>query len=129
MHHGVFRELLLLFTIVSTEVITLSLHARHLRDLTTVVSSSAGVEPSEPFAAEAMGPADTGLLAIIAMLIIPNFTLIHPYLHLLIMAPLLVFTGCHRALLEAAKGSESQVQERSRPPARVPAPSGSTCCL
>ena len=39
--------------------------------------------------------------AIVAMLIIPQFFLVHPYLHLLIMAPLLVWTGCQRSLLMA----------------------------
>ena len=58
---------------------------------------------------ERMQPSDTGLVLIGAMLIIPQLTLIHPYLHLLIMAPLLVFTGCHRAKLELDKGAASQV--------------------
>jgi hypothetical protein len=44
------------------------------------------------------------------MLVIPQFTLIHPYLHLLIMAPLLVFVGCERALTESQKGAASQVR-------------------
>ena len=56
----------------------------------------------------------TGLLVIGAMLIIPQFTLIHPYLHLLIMAPLLVYTGCQRALVEVSKGSESQAETVSK---------------
>ena len=42
-------------------------------------------------------PADTGLALIGIMLVVPQYTLVHPYLHLLIMAPLCVFTGCHRA--------------------------------
>ncbi len=58
----------------------------------------------------AMSQANTGLILTGAMLIIPQFTLIHPYLHLLIMAPLLVFTGCHRAKLELDKGAASQVR-------------------
>jgi len=61
-----------------------------------------------------MRPADGGLCLIGLMLIVPQFTLIHPYLHLLIMAPLLVFTGCHRAQLELEKGDASQVETVSR---------------
>ena len=56
-----------------------------------------------------MQPSDAGLVMIGAMLVVPQFTLIHPYLHLLIIAPILVFTGCHRAKLELAKGDASQV--------------------
>jgi minor histocompatibility antigen H13 len=61
-----------------------------------------------------MQPSDAGLAAIAAMIVIPQFTLIHPYLHLLIMAPLLVFTGCHRAKLELDKGEASQVETVSK---------------
>ena len=49
-------------------------------------------------------------LAILAMLVVPNFYLVHPYLHLLIIAPILVWTGCQRSLLESQKSPEdSQV--------------------
>ena len=47
-----------------------------------------------------------------AMLIVPQLTLIHPYLHLLIVAPLLVWVGCEGALMEHQKAPEdSQVQQ------------------
>ena len=61
-----------------------------------------------------MSSATTGLMAVAAMIVIPQFTLIHPYLHLLIMAPLLVFIGCQRALVEASKGKESQMETVSK---------------
>merc|ERR1719502_1147163 len=49
------------------------------------------------------------------MLIAPQFYLIHPYLHLLIVAPLLVWVGCQRSLLEAQKAPEdSQVETVSK---------------
>ena len=54
--------------------------------------------------------ATNGLAAIALMIVVPQYTLIHPYLHLLIVAPLLVFTGCQRALIESAKGADSQVR-------------------
>ena len=55
------------------------------------------------------------------MLIVPQFVYIHHYLHLLLIAPLLVWIGCQRALLEAQKApGESQ--------ARVPLP-GPSCTL
>jgi len=60
------------------------------------------------------GPADTALLVIGIMLIVPQFTLIHPYLHLLIMAPLLVYTGCMRALADHQKGDASQAETVSK---------------
>ena len=49
-----------------------------------------------------------GLLA--GMLVVPQFVLIHHYLHLLIMAPLLVWIGCQRALVETSK-EDSQARE------------------
>ena len=53
--------------------------------------------------------------AIVAMLIVPQFFLVHPYLHLLIMAPLLVWTGCQRSLLMAQMAPEdSQVETVSK---------------
>ena len=53
--------------------------------------------------------------AIVAMLILPQFMLVHPYLHLLIMAPLLVWTGCQRSLLMAQMAPEdSQVETVSK---------------
>jgi len=61
-----------------------------------------------------MQPSDTGLVLIAVMIVVPQFTLIHPYLHLLIIAPLLVFTGCHRAKLEIDKGESSQVETVSK---------------
>ena len=61
-----------------------------------------------------MQPSDAGLVFIAAMLVVPQFTLIHPYLHLLIIAPLLVFTGCHRAKLEVDKGDASQVRAQKK---------------
>jgi len=48
------------------------------------------------------------------MLVVPQFTLVHPYLHLLIIAPLLVFTGCHRSKQELAKGDGAQVETVQR---------------
>ena len=62
----------------------------------------------------AQSAATNALLAIAAMLIVPQFTLVHPYLHLLIVAPLLVFAGCQRAALEAAKGAASQMETVSK---------------
>jgi minor histocompatibility antigen H13 len=62
----------------------------------------------------AQSAATNALLAIGAMLIVPQFTLVHPYLHLLIVAPLLVFAGCQRAALEAAKGTASQMETVSK---------------
>ena len=63
--------------------------------------------------------ASYGLLA--GMLIVPQFVLIHHYLHLLIMAPLLVWIGCQRALLEIRKApGESQVGPSRRPLHAVP---------
>tara|TARA_B100000795_G_C22426167_1_gene296355 strand:+ start:156 stop:473 length:318 start_codon:yes stop_codon:yes gene_type:complete len=54
-------------------------------------------------------------VAIVAMLIVPQFFLVHPYLHLLIMAPLLVWTGCQRSLLMAqVSPEESQVETVSK---------------
>jgi len=54
-------------------------------------------------------------VAIVAMLIVPQFFLVHPYLHLLIMAPLLVWTGCQRSLLMAQMAPEdSQVETVSK---------------
>jgi len=48
---------------------------------------------------------------VVAMLVLPNFVLIHPYLHLLILGPLLVWIGCQRSLLESLKApGESQVR-------------------
>ena len=47
--------------------------------------------------------------AMLIMLIAPQFYLIHPYLHLLIMSPLLVWIGCQNSLVEAQKGDDSQV--------------------
>ena len=58
--------------------------------------------------------ATNALMAIGAMLVVPQFTLVHPYLHLLIGAPLLVFAGCQRAALEAAKGAASQMETVSK---------------
>jgi len=59
----------------------------------------------------ASNPAATNGLGLIAiMIVIPQFTLIHPYLHLLIMAPLLVFTGCQRAV----KADKAQVETVSK---------------
>ena len=64
-----------------------------------------------------MAPSDNGMMLVLVMLIVPQFTLVHPYLHLLIVAPLLVYTGCHRAKLEIAKGDAAQARERAaRPP-------------
>ena len=54
-------------------------------------------------------------VAIVAMLVVPNFFLVHPYMHLLIMAPLLVWTGCQRSLLMAQMSpEESQVETVSK---------------
>ena len=54
-------------------------------------------------------------VAIVAMLIVPQFFLVHPYLHLLIVAPLLVWTGCQRSLLMAQMSpEESQVETVSK---------------
>ena len=53
--------------------------------------------------------------ALLAMLIVPQFYLIHPYMHLLIIAPLLVWTGCQRSLLESQKAPEdSQIETVSK---------------
>ena len=41
---------------------------------------------------------DTYYVALAAMLVVPNFVLVHPYLHLLLIAPLLVHVGSQRAL-------------------------------
>jgi hypothetical protein len=61
-------------------------------------------------------------VAVVAMLIVPQFVLIHPYLHLLIIGPLLVWIGCQRSLLESLKApGESQVRSGHKPPARPPA--------
>ena len=54
--------------------------------------------------------ANTGLMATAVMIVVPQFTLIHPYLHLLIVAPLLVFAVALLVLLfvvgtEASKSS------------------------
>jgi len=58
-------------------------------------------------------------VAMLAMLIVPQFVLIHPYLHLLIMGPLLVWIGCQRSLLESLKApGESQVRSGHKPPSR-----------
>lgn len=43
---------------------------------------------------------------VLVMIIVPQFVLIHPYLHLLIMAPLLVWIGCQRSLLQTLKSPE-----------------------
>jgi len=52
---------------------------------------------------------------VLAMLVVPQFVLIHHYLHLLIMAPLLVWIGCQRALIESKKAPEdSQVETVSK---------------
>lgn len=52
---------------------------------------------------------------IVGMLIVPQYVLIHPYLHLLILGPLLVWVGCQRSLLETRKApGESQVEVVSR---------------
>jgi len=57
----------------------------------------------------------TGLALIGAMLVVPQFTLIHPYLHLLLVAPLLVWTGCQGAITEANKApGESKVETVSK---------------
>jgi minor histocompatibility antigen H13 len=49
--------------------------------------------------------------ALLAMLVVPQYVLIHPYLHLLITAPLLVWIGCQRALIESQKApGESQME-------------------
>ena len=54
-------------------------------------------------------------VAIVAMLIVPQFFLVHPYLHLLIVAPLLVWTGCQRSLLQMETApEESQVETVSK---------------
>ena len=54
-------------------------------------------------------------VAIVAMLIVPQFFLVHPYLHLLIVAPLLVWTGCQRSLLQMeTPPEESQVETVSK---------------
>ena len=54
-------------------------------------------------------------IAILAMLVVPQFFLIHPYLHLIIAAPLLVWTGCQRSLLMAQMAPEdSQVETVSK---------------
>jgi len=50
-------------------------------------------------------------VAILAMLVVPQLTLIHPYLHLIIMAPLLVWTGCQRSLIESQKAPEDSQAE------------------
>ena len=68
-----------------------------------------------------MPPTTPGLALVGAMLVVPQFTLIHPYLHLLIIAPLLVWTGCQSALLEAQKSpEESQVRHVSAAHERRP---------
>jgi len=52
---------------------------------------------------------------LLMMLIVPQFVYIHHYLHLLLIAPLLVWIGCQRALLEAQKApGESQVETVSK---------------
>mmetsp|Transcript_45195 Transcript_45195/g.112364 ORF Transcript_45195/g.112364 Transcript_45195/m.112364 type:complete len:354 (+) Transcript_45195:31-1092(+) len=57
--------------------------------------------------------ASYGLLVV--MLTVPQFVLIHHHLHLLVMAPLLVWIGCQRALLESQKApGESQVETVSK---------------
>jgi len=53
----------------------------------------------------------TGLALVAVMIVVPQFMLIHPYLHLLIMAPLLVWTGCQKAKAEAAKAPEDSKVE------------------
>ena len=55
---------------------------------------------------ESLPTSTTGLVLVAAMLVVPQFTLIHPYLHLLIIAPLLVWTGCQNALVQAQKSPE-----------------------
>ena len=58
---------------------------------------------------------NTGLALVGAMLVIPQLTLIHPYLHLLLMAPLLVWTGCQGAITEAAKApGDSKIETVSK---------------
>lgn len=49
--------------------------------------------------------------AIAAMIVVPQFVLIHPYLHLLIIAPLLVWTGSKRALVQAQKQAAGEKVE------------------
>ena len=48
----------------------------------------------------------TEYAAIAAMLVVPQFVLIHPYLHLLLIAPLLVHTGSLRALAQSKLAPE-----------------------
>ena len=43
---------------------------------------------------------------LLGILVAPQFVYIHHYLHLLIMAPLLVWLGCQRASVEAQKAPE-----------------------
>lgn len=53
----------------------------------------------------------TAYLLLAAMIVVPQFILVHPYLHLLIMAPLLVWIGCQNSLAESAKApGDSQAQ-------------------
>lgn len=48
-----------------------------------------------------------GYVALGAMLVVPQYVLIHPYLHLLIVAPLLVWMGCQRALAASKLSREA----------------------
>ena len=66
-----------------------------------------------------MPPATPGLVLVGAMLVVPQFTLIHPYLHLLIIAPLLVWTGCQNALVEAQKSLVHALQRLAKHRLRV----------
>ena len=60
-------------------------------------------------------PTAPGLALVAAMIIVPQISLVHPYLHLLLMAPLLVWTGCQGAIAEASKApSDSKVETVSK---------------
>jgi minor histocompatibility antigen H13 len=54
---------------------------------------------------------NSAYLVLLAMLIVPQYKHVHPYLHLMIMAPLLVWIGCQRALLEKQKKPEDSQME------------------
>ena len=56
-------------------------------------------------------PEQTPLLALFLLLTLPQLTLVHPYLHLLLIAPLLLYVGCQRNLAQANQDpSKSQVE-------------------
>jgi len=74
-----------------------------------------GTWPDHPAMTEPSDSSAMGLALVGAMLVVPQLTLIHPYLHLLLMAPLLVWTGCQGAITEAGKApGDSKIETVSK---------------